>query len=293
MTIKHNRHLSTCVYLSFIAVSDSFKLCVDLYFWCVSNFCSYFATDLHCQLVVYSVTACSTSSAFEIVLMTMDKVIAVKIPHKAKLICTSERAKVLSVINFLSCCVFYLPFLNVTGLIPGTRQCVRFVRKSWYATAYTHTSFVVYPFIPIILLSVLNFLIIRIIWKRRGSDVYEHRSNKNRVEVQLTMMLLLVSVMFLLLILPFEMRELHYQFIGKNNTPEKYAIYIFMFHFTRELYLLNFGINFFLYLLSGSKFRKDLLVLCSRKEGERSSARNSRNSSDPASPDQDISVVSR
>ncbi len=108
MTMKHNRHLSTCVYLSFIAVSDSLKLCIDLYFWSVTNFFTKLATDLHCQLVVYFVTSCSTSSAFEIVLMTADKVIAVTIPHKAKSICTSKRARILSIVNFSVCFVFYV-----------------------------------------------------------------------------------------------------------------------------------------------------------------------------------------
>ena len=80
-------------------------------------------------------------------------------------------------------------------------------------------------------------------------------------EVQLTVMLILVSSLFVILLLPFEIREIYYTIFSKAETPKEYAIFIFVFDITFELYNVNNGINFYLYFISGTKFRRDLLNL--------------------------------
>lgn len=135
--------------------------------------------------MVYFAMIFSTFSAYEILLMTIDKVIAVKIPHKAKSICTSERAKILSFINLSAYILYYIPMLDFSAIVPGTTQCSRFVKKSWYVTAYTYSSFLVYPLIPSVLLSVFNSLIIGVIWKRKTqrSNMVEINNKANAAEV--------------------------------------------------------------------------------------------------------------
>ena len=74
-------------------------------------------------------------------------------------------------------------------------------------------------------------------------------------------MLILVSFLFVVLLLPFEIREIYYTIFSKAETPKEYAIFIFVFDITFELYNVNNGINFYLYFISGTKFRRDLLNL--------------------------------
>ena len=170
--------------------------------------------------------------------------------------------------------------IDFSDIIPGTGQCSRLVKQSWYVTVYTYLSFVVYPVIPAVMLSAWNGLIIHIIWKRKKTNINEIKNKANATEVQLTTMLLIVSVMFVILVSPFEIRAMYYYFVERANTPKQFAMYMFVFQVTRHLFLLNYGINFFLYLLSGSKFRRDLMKLCGRKGGEMSSHRSSENRSD-------------
>ena len=49
----------------------------------------------------------------------------------------------------------------------------------------------------------------------------------------------------------------------KIDSPEKYARLMLFYHITNKLYFSNNGINFFLYCISGKKFRNDLQeILC-------------------------------
>ena len=99
---------------------------------------------------------------------------------------------------------------------------------------------------------------------RNENQTVQQEKNKN-TEVQLTIMLILVSSVFIILLLPFEMREIYYTIFSKAETAKQYAIFIFVFDVTYELYNANYGINFYLYFVSGTKFRRDLLALLCTK----------------------------
>ncbi len=88
------------------------------------------------------------------------------------------------------------------------------------------------------------------------------RTQKN-VENQLTRMLVAVTSLFLILLVPTYGRFIHTTLVVPD-TPEKQAATL-LFHISNKLYLTNSGINFFLYCISGQKFRSDLkeLLCCS------------------------------
>ena len=93
MTMKHNRHLSTCVYMSIIAVNDNIVLSVNFHRWVVENTALSIYTDTGCKVIVYLVHVFGSFGAYEIVLMTLDKVIAIKLPHKSAVLCTARKSK--------------------------------------------------------------------------------------------------------------------------------------------------------------------------------------------------------
>ena len=118
------------------------------------------------------------------------------------------------------------------------------------------------------MLFAMNSIIIKTVWKsqrmRNENQTVQQEKNKN-TEVQLTIMLILVSTLFVILLLPFEIREIYYSYVSKVETPKQYAVFLFIFDVTYELYNLNYGINFFLYFVSGTKFRRNLLNLLGTK----------------------------
>ena len=46
-----------------------------------------------------------------------------------------------------------------------------------------------------------------------------------------------------------------------NKTPQRYAAYYLLVNVGDKLHTTNHGINFFLYVISGQKFRTDLVNL--------------------------------
>ena len=263
MTMKHNRHLSTCVYMSVIAINDNLALSANLNVWLVQNTPFSVRGDLFCKILIYLVHIFGGFGAFEIVLMTLDKFIAIKMPHKSGMLCTAKRAVLFSVINFVAITVFYLPNIDFSKQV-GPDRCARYVKQGWYVTVYTYLSLIVSPILPVTMLFFMNITIINAVWKsqrmRSANQTTQQDKNKS-TEMQLTVMLILVSTLFVILLLPFEIREIYYSYVSKVETPKQYAVFLFIFDVTYELYNLNYGINFFLYFLSGTRFRRDLLTL--------------------------------
>ena len=274
MTMKHNRHLSTCVYMSIIAVNDNIVLSVNFLRWLEENTDVHVLTNSGCKIIIYLVHIFSSIGAFEIVLMTLDKVIAIKMPHKSAVLCTAKRAKILSVINLLAMAVFYLPNLDFSKSV-GQSECARYVKKGWYVTVYSYISLLLNPVIPVVMLFVMNSIIIKAVWqsqRMRNENQTAQQDKTKSSEVQLTIMLILVSSLFVIFLLPFEIREIYYSIVSKGETPKQYAVFTFVFDVTYELYNANYGINFYLYFVSRTKFRKDLLNLLGVKSRKHRSA---------------------
>ena len=81
-------------------------------------------------------------------------------------------------------------------------------------------------------------------------------------ENQLTIMLLLVTTLFLILLSPTYIRFIYLTF-SEMDTPFKYANTMLFFQISFKLYSTNSGINFLLYCVSGKKFRTDLKeIIC-------------------------------
>ena len=90
-------------------------------------------------------------------------------------------------------------------------------------------------------------------------------------ETQLTTMLLLVTTLFLILLLPTYIRFIYASFMIPD-TPSKQAMSLFFIEFSYKLFVTNSGINFFLYCVSGQKFRNDLKeILCCIRRSSSSS----------------------
>ncbi len=91
-----------------------------------------------------------------------------------------------------------------------------------------------------------------------------HTSGKNKVKSldrQLAIMLTAVSLAFLVLSLPQTIRYVVYTIVDNQSSAAAYANYILAYHMTNKLYATNNSINFYIYCLTGEKFRNDLREL--------------------------------
>ena len=91
----------------------------------------------------------------------------------------------------------------------------------------------------------------------------EERKSTNKNENQIVRTLLMVSFSFLILTMPYYVKNIVYIFYNENTSLEKFILLNFLWHVTGKIFILNNAINFFLYILGGKKFREDVKNLFS------------------------------
>ena len=96
----------------------------------------------------------------------------------------------------------------------------------------------------------------------QGPDKGQGQSSKMKeAERQIFVTLLLVTFGFLILNAPAYSLFAYIRLYGYQKSAEAYAAYYLFYNVSRAAYFTNFAINFFFYVISGQKFRADLLKL--------------------------------
>ena len=97
---------------------------------------------------------------------------------------------------------------------------------------------------------------------------------QGQIEKQVTMTLLLVTFTFLALMTPSGSRLIFVLVYDFSKSPQSLAGFRLFGSLAHKTYFTNSGINFFLYVISGRKFRSDLvnLLTCKRRKLDSTSA---------------------
>ena len=124
----------------------------------------------------------------------------------------------------------------------------------------------------------MNFVILKTVRNshkmQESTGIVTRQAAMESAENQLTVMLLLVTALFFILLCPTYIRFI-YLLLTELDTPRQYAISMFLYQVTSKLYTTNSGINFLLYCISGQKFRYDLKdILCCFSTTDHSSPAN-------------------
>ena len=283
MIRKNNRRVSTCIYMAAISINDNLMLFFALHDWLVGtvNIRKWYLFE--CAINVYFHAYSLQCGTYQVLAMTIDKYIAIKWPHRAALYSTTRRAKVIIFTIISSIATYNLPHFFITAVTEG--NCYGFSIKSTLTKIYSWTTIVLNAVIPFTLLIHMNYVIVVSVRNSRRmftgnigiTDIDAREKSMKSAENQLTTMLLLVTTLFLILLLPTYIRFIYTAFMI-SDTPNKFATSLLIFEISYKLYVTNSGINFFLYCVSGKKFRKDLkeIVCCVRIVGSSSQESHSR-----------------
>ena len=188
-------------------------------------------------------------------------------PHKAASFNTVKKAKIIiGLIVFLSI-AFNFPHLFLSDF--QGRYCIanRISSVNAYGALYYWLSLVVNFAFPFVLLLIMNSVIIHTLRQRsrlglvrsEGQNEGQDTKSKNS-DFQIFIMLLLVTFAFLILTTPMYVLIFYVNFYH-GNTPYYYAGYYLFYNVGEKTFYTNNGINFFLYVMSGQKFRNDLRML--------------------------------
>ena len=205
-------------------------------------------------------------------------------PHKAASFNTMKRTRVTIV-----CVIIFSVLYNSPHMVTSSNQdwqCLPYgeasVMSKKYGSLYYWLSFIIHYALPFVLLLSMNCIIIHTIRSSTKFRTKLDRAPKNigegqgrsqghipktkSSENQVYIVLLLVAFGFLILTTPGYLLFLFIMFVHFQTSPKVYAGFYLFFNVAQKLHYTNHGINFFLYVMSGQKFRRDLMKLFTFKD---------------------------
>ena len=343
------RYTSTCVYMAAISVLDSAVLVNTLSFL-ISGYIGqtrfYFRNDWACGFRTFLFYFCIHLDVLLLVAMTIDRFIVVKFPLKAQRLCTPKSAlKTMVGLGLFSLTLnfhnLFIYRMKESGDPEDPLRCWYTDREAEFFAmkVYTWIDASVYSFIPFLLLTVLNVLIIRQVREsgrfsgkiirnpeRRNHDMgtfrfetekstsgcrdvqFDNQSSRSLEQsgqtrgenldcsvssitisahgntpsnnhtgkvgikssagttgnANITVMLLMVSFIFLLLSSPVLIVQLYERYYWLPITDAEMARSRLVHAVVDNLMYTNHAINFLLYCLSGRRFRRELGRLLAR-----------------------------
>ena len=260
--------MSTCIYMFAIGINDNLLMYACLHAHLVDFIQIHKWSLIECDFVAFVSLFTLQNCTYLILAMTVDKYIAIKWPHRAATYSTPRRASMIALGLYVCVIIYNVPYFFLSSVIGG--QCMVFGISNLFSRVYSWLSFVLNAIIPFTFLIHMNYVIVKTVRNSRNMFIASNtntgmetrqKAMKN-AENQLTVMLLLVTILFLILLCPTYVRFIYLVF-AKRDTPHEYAKSLLIFQITVQLYSTNSGINFFLYCMSGQKFRSDLKeILC-------------------------------
>ena len=275
MIKPNNRQLSTCNYMAALSINDNIMMILAIDAYLLTEVKVHILNESECKFLAYLHLLFLQNSTFQVLAMTVDKFIAIKWPHKVAIYSSAKRTRQTTTGIFVCVLIYNIPHLFSSRLVGD--QCLGYVDGGIFTKVYSWLSFVINGVVPFTMLMYMNLIIVRTV---RGSRKMFHRTNpstncvkgsanaesearqgtKKSAENQLTKMLLLVTTLFLILLIPTYFRFIYLTLV-KRDTPAKFAGSMLFYQATYKLYHTNNGVNFFLYCISGQKFRNDLKAI--------------------------------
>lgn len=165
------------------------------------------------------------------------------------------------IILIVACSIYsYLPFL--TGIVNG--RCFSFEKFRWFNKIMDIVDCVVVFLIPYLLIITMNGLIVvslrtpesqveEILFQRSLQLVKVRQVTRRRASRKMTRFLLTVSSSYLIICGPYALVH-SYRLIRSLNNDRTI---ILIEHFSHYIYQMSFAMNFYIYIVFGSKFRRE------------------------------------
>ena len=273
--IKSNlKESSVGVYLSALSVFDSIYLTMTALFHVPSygfdvNLVE--GNKIFCKAYYIIIFVCGLSSAWIIMVMTCERCFIVTNPYSFMSNKTlRKRAVVIITAIFVISTIMYIHISLTYDSIPvpkiidlSTCKILEYRNVCVYAPEYQYFGseifswmhLAAYSALPTVIILTCNVVIIAFVIKsKKNKRIQTSKSGKSDASNKMTTMLLINSIFFLITTLPITI--FYYWFINSISDFNKLPWTILL-----DINLLNYSCNFFIYLLSGKKFRDEAIKL--------------------------------
>ena len=270
---RRMRHTVVYFYLALLAIADTGVLMLSaLKTWIrvLSGFELLHVSDFGCKTIMFLFLISMHMSAWLLVAMTIDRLIAVTFPLKTSAWCTTKRAVYTSISLLFACILLNSHIFGTYHLVyKGQRHKCSFSRDNVFMLKiFPWLKLSTYSILPFVLILVMNLVIIHKIIKSKkrrrdslmGGRGKEATSRINHGRNRVTLLLLSITCMWLLLTAPIMM----WTFVAQQDTKDSHlrAKNLLAKTVCFLLMYINHGINFALYCLSSRNFRKELYRMC-------------------------------
>ncbi|KAL8617843.1 hypothetical protein ACOMHN_040191 [Nucella lapillus] len=267
------------VYFTALAVSDLCLLTSSLlWYWPpqVFDMPLWYFNDVSCTVLFFVFYVASLTSAWFLVAMTCQRMTSVVVPHRVGLLCTVRRGKFVTAGVVVTSCVanvniffnYHVEYVdNDYGVCVSTDESV--------ANIFRLIDLSTASVIPFLVLLVSNSVLVSRAMQsarlsRQIATKNDHRSKRRSAQFSsMTTTLTLTSVAFLLLTLPTCVFDVYLELIGYHSLEIVDETLDAKLTLVNSVFILmwigNSAVNFYIYILSGSKFRQETkrqLCLC-------------------------------
>ena len=264
MIRKPFRNTSTSVYFIALAIADNINLFIVtsnmvLRFGFFIDLSSY--STWTCKLFNFASFVFPQLSSWILVNISIERFVAVYRPFKVKQLFTPKKAIlglcVITVLLLITNIQYILisEMLNENGNIVCTRKNI----PLYWARFITWLDNLMYSIIPIVMLCLLNVLIVYHI--RRVQVVRTDSNTLTKQNVSVVRTVLTLTTTFIVLTLPICLSSMVNQMTVAMQFEELDSNLLDAMHITFMIMSVNFCVNFFLYCLTGRKFRQELCIM--------------------------------
>lgn len=260
------------IYLAALSLSDTWFLSALLLGWLGSFDGTIQQSGVACMMSIYVTYVTGFLSVWYVVLIVIDRYIVVCHPLRGPRLCSRKRVVIASSLITTFAIIFYTHCFHTTTVVKNASkdgfQCVVRRETMFALTIITYIDSVMTIGIPFLTIFVLNCCLISAVRKFSNKHVrfserklYSYSpqySILTKAQIRLTIMLVVVSSVFLILNLPSHAIRLYIMIKGLAM-QEQHSIILFLIQqIFQILYYANFAINFILYMVSSKMFRKCL-----------------------------------
>ena len=276
--VGSGRDSGMSVFVSSLAVSDSAMLFVSGVTWCLYSY-GIAPTDFHdvfCKMIYWLLYVIGLTSPWILVAMTLQRAASIQWPHRVNAAWTARKARATVAVIVLWAALLNSHCLYGRGLrsLPGGQQICLFASddyRDFFNDVWPSVDIVLSSFVPSALLVTANAVLVRRVRQatREARETLAAGSGEQLKARQnqasgMTLTLVCVSLAFLLLTSPlcvfFVVRRTGGRAVIRDvNEAAK--------NFLAEaagnvLWLANNAINFYIYALTGSRYRAALARMC-------------------------------
>ena len=223
-----------------------------------------------CKLDVFFIYLSGVLSAWTLVAMTAQRAVCVLFPHRANVLCTVGKSKVIvvSLVLFIAVIHTHVLYGVDVGMNDGIKTCV--FRKDYdpfFQEIWLWVDMLIFSLLPWLCLAVSNSLLV---WKLRlslreakfslGSGQADRINDRKKKATSISITLIAVSTAFLLLTFPMSFYQIitfMFWMHGSVRTLRSLRVFYYIHQISFPLWYANSCINFYVYCLTGSKFRRE------------------------------------